>query len=213
MVYKDYESSATKSRCAASLHANCFSSIACSPIMRVQDPEVLHDAANATTQIVQLNYQTDTLASLLTRIKTAAGTSSGGLSSIGFIDHAGPNEFLLLHDLAVNMESLKENQELRSFFKEIAQLLLPRPANSLHRTASACSSSGIMGRLDLLGCSLAAEGGKENELIKKLEEICGYNVCASTDLTGDKAKGGNWILETDGIDAAVKYFVPLRLTH
>ena len=40
-------------------------------------PEVLHDAVNQTTQTVALEYETDTLNSLLTKITEAAGTSAG----------------------------------------------------------------------------------------------------------------------------------------
>merc|ERR1712072_1123276 len=70
-----------------------------------------------------------------------------------------------------------------------------------------------MGRIDLLSCNLAEKGGKHNPLVLELEELTGYNVCASTDLTGNRAEGGNWVLETDGVDAAREYFVAVRLRN
>ena len=68
-------------------------------------------------------------------------------------------------------------------------MLLPKSKADLHRTSSVCSSEGHMGRIDLLSCSLAQDGGKNNPLVLALEDLTGFNVCASTDMTGAKAKG------------------------
>merc|ERR1711934_739442 len=80
------------------------------------------------------------------------------------------------------------------------------------RTVSQKSNAGQMGRIDILACNLAADGGKKNELVLQLEELTGFNVCASDDLTGDKAQNGDWILETDGVDAAKWYFEGEKLS-
>ena len=37
------------------------------------------------------------------------------------------------------------------------------------------------------------------ELVKELEEITGFNVCASTNETGNVKNGGDWVLETDNL--------------
>ena len=60
-------------------------------------------------------------------------------------------------------------------------------------------------RLDLLSCDLAASK-VGLEWIKEWETKIGKNVAASTDITGNPESGGDWILETDGIDVAGVYF-------
>lgn len=61
------------------------------------------------------------------------------------------------------------------------------------------------GRIDLLACDLAgSEQGAT--LIDSIEQLTGINVAASDDLTGNAAQGGDWLLETDGINAAAVYF-------
>jgi len=60
-------------------------------------------------------------------------------------------------------------------------------------------------RVDLLSCSLvASEAGKA--WLDAWEKKIGKNVAASTDVTGNTEKGGDWILESDGIDVAQVYF-------
>ena len=44
--------------------------------------------------------------------------------------------------------------------------------------------------------------------LQDLESISGCNCAASVDNTGSSEKGGNWILESDGIDVLPLYFVP-----
>merc|ERR1712159_466269 len=81
----------------------------------------------------------------------------------------------------------------------------------MQRTVSQASNAGLMGRIDLLACNLAADSGKHNELVRQLEDLTGFNVCASDNLTGDKAQNGDWVLETDGVDAAKWYFESEKL--
>ena len=38
------------------------------------------------------------------------------------------------------------------------------------------------------------------KVFKELEAESGINLAASTDLTGNKASGGNWLMETDGVN-------------
>jgi len=38
------------------------------------------------------------------------------------------------------------------------------------------------------------------QVFKELEAESGINLAASTDLTGNKASGGNWLMETDGVN-------------
>ncbi len=66
------------------------------------------------------------------------------------------------------------------------------------------------GRIDLLSCGLASND-QGAILVAALEECSGVNFAASNDKTGNPATGGNWVLETDGIDVADLYFDPLCL--
>ncbi|MCP4622761.1 MAG: DUF4347 domain-containing protein, partial [bacterium] len=56
------------------------------------------------------------------------------------------------------------------------------------------------GRIDLLACNLAA-GTNGALLIASLESVAGINFAASTNATGNPENGGDWILETDNINA------------
>mmetsp|Transcript_12721 Transcript_12721/g.29080 ORF Transcript_12721/g.29080 Transcript_12721/m.29080 type:complete len:287 (+) Transcript_12721:38-898(+) len=60
-------------------------------------------------------------------------------------------------------------------------------------------------RVDILGCDMVSTK-KSMEVFKELEAECGINLAASTDLTGNAADGGNWILETDGVNVKDLYF-------
>ena len=81
---------------------------------RVPEARVLHEAVNGTTRTVSLKYETDTLASLLANIKHVAGTSAGGLNSIGFVD-ADPTDFVLMKNVVVNDKTLQEMQTCMIF--------------------------------------------------------------------------------------------------
>mmetsp|Transcript_63133 Transcript_63133/g.148291 ORF Transcript_63133/g.148291 Transcript_63133/m.148291 type:complete len:305 (-) Transcript_63133:323-1237(-) len=60
-------------------------------------------------------------------------------------------------------------------------------------------------RVDILGCDMVATKGSM-EVFNELETECGINLAASTDLTGNADNGGNWILETDGVNVKDLYF-------
>ena len=167
----------------------------------IQDPQILHDAANPTTRTVELCYETDDLASLYGKMADAAGGSAGTLCSVAFMDHGHPGSFDLLEGLTINLDELHSNLELRDFFKSVGKLLLPDHQPELLRTMSVAAGARCMGRIDLLCCSVAKEDGKKTSLIVELEKISGFNVCASTDVLGNPEEGGNWLLETDGIDS------------
>lgn len=60
-------------------------------------------------------------------------------------------------------------------------------------------------RIDLLACNLAASK-VGMDWITEWEQKMGKNVAASADVTGNVEAGGNWLLETDGIDVSRVYF-------
>jgi len=60
-------------------------------------------------------------------------------------------------------------------------------------------------RIDLLACSLVGTpAGKD--WMETWEKQIGKNVAASTNITGNPEKGGDWVLESDGIDVGQVYF-------
>ena len=61
------------------------------------------------------------------------------------------------------------------------------------------------GRIDLLSCGLvSSEAG--NLLLSQLESVTGKNFAASDNPTGNIQYGGDWVLESDGVDVAKVYF-------
>jgi len=65
------------------------------------------------------------------------------------------------------------------------------------------------GRIDLLGCRLLT---LDPELPDKLEkEFEGIQFTASDDDTGNRSAGGDWVMESDGIDISADYFDPVKL--
>ena len=58
----------------------------------------------------------------------------------------------------MSVDTVDSNVDLQTFFREISKMLLANPK-------VACN----LGRIDLLACNLAKEGGKDNCLILKLE--------------------------------------------
>lgn len=60
-------------------------------------------------------------------------------------------------------------------------------------------------RVDILACELVA-GPMGMEVFKELEKESGINLAASSDLTGNTAVGGNWLMETDGVNVQDVYF-------
>ena len=61
------------------------------------------------------------------------------------------------------------------------------------------------GRIDLLACNLVSDDAGE-AIVEKIENLSGANVAASDDATGNEAYGGDWVLESDGVDIQGTYF-------
>ena len=60
------------------------------------------------------------------------------------------------------------------------------------------------GRIDLLGCSVAA-GPEGRALLAQVEALTGVTVTASTDKTGG-AEGADWVMETANLQVIPSYF-------
>ena len=99
----------------------------------------------------------------------------------------GPGQFYLTGDYSVNPSTLLGSTELQHFWKGVGSLVNEN------------------GRIDLLACGLGAnDTGKL--LLSQLESITGKNFAASNDATGNPQYGGDWVLESDGIDVGPVYF-------
>ena len=86
----------------------------------VKQCEILHDAVNAHTKTVHLDYEQDTLETLLSKMQAAAGRWAGKLLSIGFMDHGSAGEFCLLQDTTVTVQQLETDEQLRAFWTGVA---------------------------------------------------------------------------------------------
>lgn len=61
------------------------------------------------------------------------------------------------------------------------------------------------GRIDLLACDIVSTDSGA-DLVAAIETLSGTKVAASSDATGNEAYGGDWVLESDGVDVQSTYF-------
>jgi hypothetical protein len=77
------------------------------------------------------------------------------------------------------------------------------PACQVLTEVARCTQDG--GRVDLLACNLlATEEGRR--CFAAIEATTNTNFAASTDVTGNEKDGGDWIMESDGVDISALYF-------
>ena len=150
--------------------------------------EMLIKATLATTTVVAVKYDTWSLDALWGAIerRVPAGTK---FDAVGILDHGAPGRFCLLKSVGggdIDLADLATDASIAAFFKGIGSLVKPG------------------GRIDLLGCSVAA-GPEGRALLAKVEALTGVTVTASTDKTGG-AEGADWEMETHGLDVAKDYF-------
>ena len=150
--------------------------------------EMLIDATLATTTVVAVKYGKWSLDALCDAIerRVPAGTK---FDAVGILDHGAPGRFCLLKSVGggdIDLADLATDASIAAFFKGIGGLVKPG------------------GRIDLLGCSVAA-GPAGRALLAQVEALTGVTVTASTDKTGG-AEGADWEMETHGLDVAKDYF-------
>lgn len=153
--------------------------------MAVDNAEALASAARDDVQVVRYDSRTDSLARLQELIAEACAGST--FASIAFAGHGEAGRLFLASDAAIDLQTLVDNPDLAVFFEALSGYL----------------SEG--GRVDLLGCDVAS-GDAGEELIATLEELTGIDFAASDDPTGNVDDSGDWLLETDDVDAAATYF-------
>ena len=98
--------------------------------------------------------------------------------AVGILDHGAPGRFCLLKSVGdgdIDLADLATDASIAAFLKHLGGLVKPG------------------GRIDLLGCSVAA--GRP-ALLAQVEALTGVNVTASTDKTGGAADA-DWVMETD----------------
>ena len=156
----------------------------------VPDKADLIAATKAWVTTVQYDYERDLEQDALRWIGETAGRDEGlsavceAFGSIALVLHGSAGEIQLTETVSITTETA-ENPEIALFMTGLTKLAPD-------------------GRIDVFGCDVA--GSPEGrELIAKLESLYSVNIAASDDITTAQ-KGGDMVLETDGIDLVAAYF-------
>jgi glucose/arabinose dehydrogenase len=108
---------------------------------------------------------------------------------------------------AVTIISHGSNGEISLGNRLLNQGSLESYADELRQWQRSLSSDADI----LLGSCNVAAGEVGQELLQKLSDLTGADIAASTDLTGNAAQGGDWVLEysTGSIEAETPFSAPL----
>ena len=115
---------------------------------------------------------------------------------MGILDHGAPGRFCLLKSVGggeIDLADIATDASIAAFFNGIGGLVKPG------------------GRIDLLGCSVAA-GAEGRALLAQVEALAGVTVTASTDKTGGAADA-DWEMETEDLTVAADYFDEVQLAE
>ena len=121
--------------------------------------------------------------------EATAPPAGAAFDAVGILDHGAPGRFCLLKSVGggdIDLADIATDASIAAFFNGIGGLVKPG------------------GRIDLLGCSVAA-GPAGRALLAQVEALTGVTVTASTDKTGG-AEGANWVMETDNLQVIPSYF-------
>lgn len=162
----------------------------------VHDANILGAAALSTVTVAQYDWENDTLDSLLALIRGAERHGQKRFHTIAIACHGKPGVLELLSSSPMTSQSLQEDT-VKTFWSELSELAEIR--------------------VDLLACDLTANE-QGSEFVDRLEKITKKNFAASDDKTGAGSAGidteddsGDFMLETDGVDATDLYFDRERL--
>ena len=162
----------------------------------VPDKADLIAATKAWVTTVQYDYERDLEQDALRWIGATAGRDEGlsavceKFGSIALVLHGSEGEIKLTEGVSITTGTA-ENPEIALFLAGLGKMLAPE------------------GRIDVLGCDVAGNS-EGRELIAKLESLYSVNIAASDDITTAQ-KGGDMVLETDGINLAAVYFDEQKL--
>lgn len=151
------------------------------------DPEgTLSGAAREGVMVLRYDAETTSLDGLSAMIQDALGGQKA--DSIAFATHNEGTLVQLTSEGATTIgELMRSGGDHQDFWGGIGE------------------SVADGGRIDLLACNVLENGAGE-QFLSRMEDVTGVNVAASTDLTGNEAYGGDWVLESDGIDVSGTYF-------
>jgi len=141
----------------------------------VADADTLLDGLDPSTVVIRLNAKTDGLSQIADAL-----AEYSHLDAIHILSHGSTGK-LFLGSSTVNRANLADHA------KQLAKI---------------GSALGENGDILLYGCDVA-QGETGNLFIRSLAQYTGADVAASTNLTGSKTQGGDWMLDasTGGIEA------------
>ena len=157
----------------------------------VRDGDLLADAAADGVVVIRYEARETTLAGLAEQVREALGDRKAASIGLAAHDH-GVGRFYLAGTHSICLASTLGDREERRFWRELGGMLAPG------------------GRIDILACNLAATD-EGTLLVSALADAVGAEVAASSNPTGNTAAGGDWLLETAGIDAEQIYFASAGL--
>ena len=148
-------------------------------------------AAHLENVITLVYNESESPAELLQQLRGAVDGKS--VSSIAFASQSdAAGDVRILDSMTLDSASVLSQPQIKAFWEGVGSLL------------------DKDGRVDVLSCN-AASTDKGAALLDALTTVTGHSVAASTDRTGNEAQGGNWVLETSGVNVAPIYFSSERL--
>ena len=159
----------------------------------LHEADVLSEAAKEGVLVVQYDAEKSTLDSLLDQVRAVLDGRTAESIAIAAHDF-GEAKFYLTGSETVSLGTVLGKETQRTFWMELGSMV----------------AKG--GHIDLLACNLA-RNDEGQMLVASIEELAGVTVAASVNNTGNPLVGGDWVLETAGIDVASLYFAPDRLSE
>jgi len=156
----------------------------------IDDADDLAAAAKDNVIVIRYDASDTTTEDLAKLINDAVDGQKA--DSIAFASHSGGQAQVDLGSAGVMSLDTLDDAELQNFWQGIGGLL------------------NDDGRIDLLACDVL-NGENGDAFLSKMEALSGANVAASTDATGNEVYGGDWVLESDGVDVQSTYFDADRL--
>lgn len=150
----------------------------------VDSKKVLSTITKKNVTVLEFDSSTEDTTSLIQKLDGVGGT----FAAVALANH-GPNkeyEWKLTTDTAVDV---RKKLDMNSSFVALMQALVGK--------------AGMGGHVDLLACNLALISP---ELISELESKMDMEFSASVTATGNAKEGGDWKMQTNGLDAASLYF-------
>jgi hypothetical protein len=152
---------------------------------RVTQYQQIVDSVNANTQCVVFDFHSDSFASLL------AKCNKPSYNSIGLLQH---NDHLPQFQMLSSMSPalLGNNNDFSSW-------------NHFKDFITSLKNEKNIQNFDMMACALYSDPSWK-AVLDYVENVTGVNIRASLDDTGSAVLGGNWFLESDGVNLKTVYF-------